>query len=67
MNVVVNGEALECRDAETVGSLIDRLRPTGRKGVAVALDGEVLRRADWDDTQLRAGSRVELVGAVQGG
>jgi sulfur carrier protein len=66
-DILLNGEPATCLDGETVGGLVDRLRPGGRKGVAVAVDGDVVRRADWDRTQLAEGARVELVGAVQGG
>jgi sulfur carrier protein len=40
--------------------------PEGR-GVAVAVDGEVIPRGAWRDTELRDGARVEVVIAVQGG
>ena len=40
--------------------------PEGR-GVAVALDGEVVRRSAWDSIELGSGARVEVVVAVQGG
>jgi sulfur carrier protein len=33
----------------------------------VAVDGEVVPRAEWAGTQLTDGARVELVVAVQGG
>jgi sulfur carrier protein len=66
-DILLNGEHATCPDGETVGDLVDRLRPGGRKGVAVAVEGHVVRRADWDRTMLPDGARVELVGAVQGG
>lgn len=65
--ILLNGEPSTCAEGETVGALVDRLRPTGRSGVAIAIDGEVIRRVDWDRTRLTEGVRVELVGAVQGG
>ncbi|HUZ27939.1 MAG TPA: sulfur carrier protein ThiS [Solirubrobacteraceae bacterium] len=40
--------------------------PQGR-GLAVALDGEVVPRAAWGSTQLDDGARLEIVVAVQGG
>jgi sulfur carrier protein len=40
--------------------------PEGR-GVAVALDGEVVPRGQWQRTDLDDGARVEVVVAVQGG
>ena len=37
------------------------------RGVAVAVDGEVVRRADWVTTLLADRQAVEVVRAVQGG
>jgi len=41
--------------------------PDGGRGVAVAVDGEVVPRGDWPGTALRDGQRVEVLHAVQGG
>jgi sulfur carrier protein len=41
--------------------------PSEGRGVAVALDGEVVPRRLWDEVALREGQRVEVVQAVQGG
>jgi sulfur carrier protein len=38
-----------------------------RRGIAVAVDGEVVPRDRWDETELADGQRVEVVRAVQGG
>jgi sulfur carrier protein len=40
--------------------------PDGR-GVAVAVEGEVVPRAQWPSTELRDGVTIEVVVAVQGG
>ena len=37
------------------------------RGVAVALDGEVVPRAEWDSTPLAEGHSVEVLAAIQGG
>ena len=52
----------------TVASVIDSLpgAPEGR-GVAVAVEGEVVPRAQWQSTELHEGAKVEVVVAVQGG
>lgn len=39
----------------------------GARGVAVALDGEVVTRSRWSETELRDGCMVEVVAAIQGG
>lgn len=42
------------------------LAPDAR-GVAVAVNGEVVPRRHWPHTQLLPGDEVDIVGAVQGG
>ncbi|MFT0893254.1 sulfur carrier protein ThiS [Pseudochelatococcus sp. G4_1912] len=37
------------------------------KGVAIALNGTMLPRAEWIDTKLNANDRIEIVHARQGG
>jgi sulfur carrier protein len=68
MLVELNGRSAELPDGATVA---DAIRATGAeaepRGVAVALDGEVVRRVDWDATRVRSGQIIEVVRAVQGG
>lgn len=68
MIVVLNGERRELRDDARVR---DAVLATGAeregRGVAVALDGEVVPRGRWDDVMLHDGQQVEVVQAVQGG
>ncbi len=68
VEVFVNGERRELRSEATVADLVQTLpgAPDGR-GVAVAVDGEVVRRGAWSSTELAGGARVEVVAAVQGG
>jgi sulfur carrier protein len=37
------------------------------KGVAVAINGEVVPRSTWEHTVMRSGDRVEIVTAAAGG
>ena len=66
--VKINGENRELPDGATVATLIASLpgAPEGR-GVAVALEGEVVPRGQWPSTELHDGATVEVVVAVQGG
>jgi sulfur carrier protein len=61
----VNGESQEFL-AESVEQLLRRLSIEPR-GVAVAIDGEVVRRSEWSDTKFEDGSAIEIVTAVAGG
>jgi sulfur carrier protein len=66
--IIVNGEPRELGADTTITALIEAAGvPAGGRGMAVALDGEVVPRAEWDDTALTDGARVEIVVAVQGG
>ena len=68
MTVVVNGEARDLAPGTTVRGLLDALEvPGGGRGVAVAVDAEVVPRGAWETTTLDEGARVEVLRAIQGG
>ncbi len=68
MRIVVNGEPRMIEGGATVQSVIELLDVApGARGVAVALDGEVVARSAWERTELREGASVEVVAAIQGG
>lgn len=68
MIVTINGELRELPAGATVASVVELLEasPAGR-GVAVALDGEVVTRSRWTQAELTDGARIEVVAAIQGG
>ena len=68
MNVTVNGEPREVGAGATVASVVELLDVAPRaRGVAVAVDGEVVSRGRWADTRLSEGSNLEVVAAIGGG
>ena len=68
MLVMVNGNERALPDGATVEWLVSDLgAPENGRGVAVAVDGEVVPRSGWPGTALRPGARVEVLTAVQGG
>ena len=70
MRIELNGKDVELPGGANLG---DAAREAGAppkespRGVAVALDGEVVPRAEWDSTALAEGSKVEVLAAIQGG
>jgi sulfur carrier protein len=68
VSVTVNGNARELPEGATVASVVAALpnAPEGR-GVAVAVGGQVVPRAQWERTELKDGASIEVVVAVQGG
>ena len=65
-SVTLNGESRELGEAATVADAVAAAGAPER-GVAVAVDGEVVPRGAWAQTPLGDGQRVEVLQAVQGG
>jgi sulfur carrier protein len=66
VKVMVNGEIHVIDDGTTVATLATAVLDRPR-GVAVAVNGEVVPRSAWGITPLRDDDRVEVVTARQGG
>jgi sulfur carrier protein len=66
--VELNGQTEQLPDDATVADAVKVVGVNGEtRGVAVAVDGEVVRRADWVTTPLADRQAIEVVRAVQGG
>ncbi len=64
--VILNDSPREIAPGQTVADLLSEL-VLPAKGIAVAVNGEVVRRADWPTHVLHDGDRVEVLTAAQGG
>jgi sulfur carrier protein len=68
MRILLNGEQHEIEESASVRDAVVAAGAAGDgRGVAVAIDGEVVPRGRWDERALADGARVEVVQAVQGG
>ena len=66
--ITVNGTEARLPVGARIADVLDALGvEPGRRGVAIAIDGEVVPRTQWDTTSLTADARVEVVQAIQGG
>lgn len=67
LSLTVNGESRTSL-ASTVAALLEEENvKLDAKGVAVALNGAVVRKAEWHATALCAGDSVEIVKPFSGG
>jgi sulfur carrier protein len=66
VRITVNGEPTHTEDELGLAELVGRISDRG-SGIAVALNGEVVPRGSWPATVVRAGDRIDVVTAVQGG
>ena len=68
MKIILNGEE---RDVEAEASVADAVvmagAPDVERGIAVAVEGEVVPRGEWEGRVLTEGEAIEVVHAVQGG
>jgi thiazole synthase len=68
MKVELNGEPVALPEGAAVADAVEASGAEGDlRGVAVALDGEVVPRSAWGRTKLREGQKVEVLAAIQGG
>ena len=66
VSTTVNGAAHHVAPGTTVADLVASMCPSPR-GVAVAVNGEIVPKSAWGDTGMAPGDAVEIVTAAAGG
>ncbi len=66
MMISVNGKAVELPDGVSVDGLLDHLK-VKREYTAVAINREITPKAQYADTHLKDGDKVEVVRPMGGG
>jgi sulfur carrier protein len=68
MIIHVNGQPREIAPPARLSDVLELPEGTStRRGIAVAVNGQVIPRSQQASTELTDGARVEIVTAVQGG
>jgi thiazole synthase len=68
MRVELNGEPAILPEGAMVSEAVKASGASGdQRGVAVALDGDVVPRSEWERTRVREGQKIEVLAAIQGG
>ena len=67
MKVNINGKMTEITKDTTVVDLIIKLCGTNPVGVAVAKNGQIIRRSQWNETTIEEGDSLEILHATSGG
>ncbi len=65
--ILVNDRRRPLPEEATVSGLVRELGFQERKGLAVALNGAVVPRAEWDYRRIAADDRLLVIRATQGG
>ena len=68
MRIMLNGDVIDVPAEATVRSVVEMMteRPNVR-GLAVAVNAEVIHRGDWDQRTLAEEDQVEVLSAIGGG
>lgn len=69
MDLVINGEeqTFSPQRVGSVAQLMEAMEIEKARGVAVAVNDEVVPRGEWERAELGDGDRVEVIRATQGG
>lgn len=67
IEVFVNGEIRKVQSPTVVNELLADLQLDDRKGIAVAVNEEVLTRSQWQEILLKPFDKVVIIKAVAGG
>ena len=67
IDVVINGETHSVAAATLPEVLCSLQYDPEQRGIAVAVNAEVIPRSEWAATVISVGDRLEIVGARQGG
>ena len=66
-SIRVNGRDERLAVVTLAALLQEKAVDTGRRGIAVALNGAIVPRAAWSQTALHPGDSIEIVRVLQGG
>jgi sulfur carrier protein len=66
MNIEINNKNYEFDNGSTLDSIVGKLS-LNPKGIAFAIDNQVIKRDKWSDTVLADGMKIIMIKAVCGG
>lgn len=67
MIVTLNGRERTLEEDAKIADVLGILGYESPRGLAVALDGEVIPQDRWEELSLTEGMKIEVLRAVQGG
>ncbi|MES2519380.1 MAG: sulfur carrier protein ThiS [Bacteroidota bacterium] len=67
MTIFINDEPTEFEQPPTIIDILAKLQIFEVQGIAIAINDEVIRKADWQEISLNQNDRLMLIRATQGG
>ncbi len=67
MNIYINSKQQEVPAEARIAEALQTMNIVGQKGIAVAVNNNVVPRTEWETYSLKANDHVTLIRATQGG
>ena len=67
MKLTVNDKPIELQTGNSLRDLLQQLSLESKKGIAVAVNAEVIAGEDWGKKQLNESDNIIVIKAAQGG
>lgn len=67
MTIFINDEPTEFEQSPSILEILTHHQVTELQGIAVAINDEVILKANWEITALQKNDRLMLIRATQGG
>jgi len=67
MNITVNDQSVELDQSTGIRGLLKKLDIKAQKGIAIAVNNEVIPKEQWDQYQFQDQDKVLIIRASQGG
>lgn len=67
MNIRINNQDYEFEENTTLYQALVFLQMQDKKGIAIAVNEEIIPQSKWDETRLNLEDKIIIIGAVAGG
>jgi sulfur carrier protein len=67
MEVLVNNKLYAVQPGTTVAALLQFIQLSSEKGVAIAINSQVIPKTSWQEQILQTSDKVTIIRATQGG
>jgi len=67
MTVFVNNEKRDVSNLKTLSELLESINLNVAKGVAVAVNNQVVAKGEWSNALLKENDKITIIRATQGG
>jgi sulfur carrier protein len=67
MEITVNQQSYSVSDACSLQQMLTAVLQLQAKGIAIAVNQEIVSKSDWDTHLLKPGDQVTIIKATQGG